>query len=409
MPNSVPNPKKSENRYFRFHFLSIVFCFWFSTFIYIPTFGIYLNLLDIGYYASGVIMGSYGIMQILIRLPIGIIADKYKISARLLVFIGFLASFISAVLLALTGDFMTIFFGRFLAGVTAAMWVVLTIWYSSSFDGKESLKAMGQLQSTTVGSQLIGMSISGWIANHLGFESLFWIGALFALAGLVLVFTISEQDSGKGLQKVAKNKKNIIRNVIREKKLWALSLLSLLAHAVLFSTIFGFSPLYFDELTGGSLNIVLIVVSFMLPHTLASSILTLKKGVFSGSFHMLAICFTVGTICLLAAGVTDYWIAYCFLHAMLGFSLGLIFPVLLDQVYKINHIPAPKTVMGFYQSIYSIGIVAGPMLAGYASKRAGVESVFIMAAVFLFIGVIISIIETKKQTKNTFALERDIS
>ncbi len=348
-------------------------------------------------------------MQILIRFPIGIIADKYKISGRLLVSTGFFASIISAVLLALTDYFMPIFIGRFLAGVTAAMWVVLTIWYSSSYRERESLKAMGQLQSTTVGSQLIGMTISGWLADLLGYKSLFWIGGAFALLGLMLVLTIPVQPSDKRFLNDTDTERKVIRNVIREKKLWSLSLISMVAHAVLFSTIFGFSPLYFDELSGGSLNIVLLVVAFMLPHTLAPAILTLKKDVLTEGFQMLALCLAAGALCLLGAGMIDNLFVYCLFHTMLGFSLGLVFPVLLDQVYKIKHLSAPKTVMGFYQSIYSIGIVVGPMLAGYAAKRAEIGSVFILASVFLFAGVVISIIEMKKHTKSKAALEKGIS
>lgn len=79
--------KNDENRkinpkLFQALFLSTVFCFWFSMFIYVQTFGGYLAFLDFGYYATGIIMGSYGIMQIILRFPIGFLADRYQISGN---------------------------------------------------------------------------------------------------------------------------------------------------------------------------------------------------------------------------------------------------------------------------------------------------------------------------------------
>lgn len=78
-----PKEKAYENlfqkpEYFQVYFLCIVFCFWFSTYIYVPVFGVYLDFLNFGYYEIGLVMGSYGIMQIALRLPLGIIAEKYK-------------------------------------------------------------------------------------------------------------------------------------------------------------------------------------------------------------------------------------------------------------------------------------------------------------------------------------------
>lgn len=398
----VIKDKMRQPQNFHIVFLSIVFCFWFSMYIYIPTFSIYLDVLDMGYYASGIIMGSYGIMQIIIRFPLGIAADKYKISSKLLVAFGFAVSFISALLLALTNDFMPIFFGRFLAGVTAAMWVVLTIWYSSSFEESRSLKAMGILQSMTVASQLISMAISSWIADVLGFTSLFWIGGIFALIGLFLVLSLSSADTVEAEDKTGEGKqgKSIVKHVVKNRKLWSLSLLSLLSHAVLFTTIFGFSSVYFNELNDHAAAILLLVIAFMVPHVLAPVVLALKKRSFTNPFLIMFICFVIGALSLLLMGGTNNWAVYCFLHTILGLSLGFIFPVLLDQVSKTNHKAGSKTAMGFYQSLYSIGIVAGPIAAGYIAREVDLRGVFIMSSILLFIGGMISVAESAAYQKS---------
>jgi len=387
-------------RLYHVHFLSIVFCFWFSTYIYIPTFGVYLGLLDIGYYAIGIIMGGYGIMQIMMRFPLGIVADKYQINGKLMVIFGFIASFASALMLASTSNFLPIFLGRVLAGVTAAMWVVLTIWYSSSFNQKQSLKAMGLLQTTTVGSQFISMVISGWIASVFGYQSLFWIGAIFALIGFILVLVLPSGRVQKAEEaRKSLRKKTIVRNVLKDQTLWSLSLLSLFAHAVLFATIFGFSPIYFNDLNSNSSAIMLLVVAFMLPHILASIILSMKRNSISDPFRLLFYCLGIGAVSLLLMGFKVNWLFYCFLHIVLGSSLGFVFPILLDEVSKNCKVEASKTAMGLFQSIYSIGIVAGPLVAGYFARQINLGAVFIMSAVFLITGGVVSLIEMIKRSK----------
>ena len=380
-----------------FRFLSVVFCFWFSTYIYVPTFGVYLNLLDIGYYATGLILGSYGIMQVLIRFPLGILADRYQISGKWLVAWGMIASFMSAILFGLTDSFLPALFGRLLAGVTAAMWVVLTIWYSTEFHENQSMKAMGLLQTTTVASQFISMAISGWMADLLGFKSLFWIGGVFALLGLMLVISLPD---GKKSREQRKMPGPGVLQIMKNGKLWTVSLLSLLVHAVLFSTIFGFSPVYFHHFNHHTAAVILLVVAFMLPHTFAPFLLSIKKGKLQNPFLTLAICFATGAGSLAFMGNTKSWLVYCILHVILGFFLGIVFPILLDQVYQAD---PTKTTMGFYQSFYSFGIVFGPIAAGFIAKNANIAAVFTMSAILLAVGGIIVIAAPKKTAKKTVA------
>jgi len=402
-----PKEKAYENlfqkpEYFQVYFLCIVFCFWFSTYIYVPVFGVYLDFLNFGYYEIGLVMGSYGIMQIALRLPLGIIAEKYKIDGKLLVAFGFLTAIISVFLLALSHQFLRIFLGRLLAGVTAAMWVIITIWYSSSFEKKQSLKAMGHLQATTVASQFISMALSGWIGKLMGYTSLFWISEFFAIIGLFLVILLPGAASIERIEKkqAAKPDEQAVVQLFKDRKLWSLSVLSMLSHAVLFTTIFGFSPVYFDSLNSHSSAIVLLIISFMLPHTLAPMFMAKKKGSLPKPFFVMFCCFCIAAGSLFLLSYTDNWIIYCLLHAVFGLFLGFIFPILLDQVYKIENLTVPKIVMGFYQSVYSIGIVSGPIAAGYMARQMDMKYIFIMSAMILLFGGLVSLMENNIEQNN---------
>jgi predicted MFS family arabinose efflux permease len=55
--------------------------------------------------------------------------------------------------------------------------------------------------------------------------------------------------------------------------------------------------------------------------------------------------------------------------------------------------------MGFYQSVYSIGIVAGPIAAGYMARQMEIKYIFIMSAAILIIGGLVSLMENAIEQK----------
>jgi MFS family permease len=63
----------------RFLFLLLCFIFWFSNFIYIPILSPYLEMIGGDYTFIGMVLGSYGLMQFLFRLPFGILSDLIKV------------------------------------------------------------------------------------------------------------------------------------------------------------------------------------------------------------------------------------------------------------------------------------------------------------------------------------------
>ncbi|WP_348520787.1 MFS transporter, partial [Bacillus safensis] len=60
-------------------FSIISFIFWFSQFLYVPVLSPYLETLGGDYLLIGLILSSYGFLQLLCRLPLGILADYLKI------------------------------------------------------------------------------------------------------------------------------------------------------------------------------------------------------------------------------------------------------------------------------------------------------------------------------------------
>lgn len=72
-----------------------------------------------------------------------------------------------------------------------------------------------------------------------------------------------------------------------------------------------------------------------------------------------------------------------------GFSLGLVFPILLGM--SIEKIAEEKraTAMGAYQSIYSIGIITLPYFTGVFNSNFGIGSGFYLLGILSTLAIIL--------------------
>ncbi|MCG3056168.1 hypothetical protein KZ287_28790, partial [Escherichia coli] len=85
----------------KYLFSIISFIFWFSQFIYVPILSPYMESLGGRYAFIGLVLSSYGLMQLLCRLPLGIFSDFIKLRKPFVVF-GMIASTSSCLIFSLT-------------------------------------------------------------------------------------------------------------------------------------------------------------------------------------------------------------------------------------------------------------------------------------------------------------------
>src|SRR5665647_3789323 len=76
-------------------FYLVTTLYWFSLYTYVPTLSPYIKSVGASYKLVGIIIGSYGFTQMLLRIPLGILSDKLKIRKPFIsagVFLGMLSS-----------------------------------------------------------------------------------------------------------------------------------------------------------------------------------------------------------------------------------------------------------------------------------------------------------------------------
>ncbi|MDT8861125.1 MFS transporter [Alkalihalobacillus sp. MEB130] len=370
-------------------FLTVVFCFWFSTYIYIPVFGLYLEDIGFRYSLIGIILGSYGVTQILLRFPLGVVSDRLVGLRKQLLIFGFIMAFVSALLLVFLPSFIGILVARLLAGITAAMWVMATVLYSQYFRTEHASKAMSRVQFLTVFAQFTSMIISGYLVLYAGWTFPFWIAAVTAIVGLILAFQIKEVDVPTS--KTSSTISTHVKETFHIYGLKTITFLSLVAHAILFITIFGFSPLYTTYFSTGDHAITILVCAFFIPHALASVWLMFYKVDVERQKSVLLMSFALSALLLVATPLANSLFFFSLIHAGIGLTLGVIFPLLLGMVIQLSSNGLKNSAMGFYQSFYAIGILGGPLVAGELADKVNLPSVFFFSGLLSIIGFIVLI------------------
>jgi MFS transporter, DHA1 family, multidrug resistance protein len=169
--------------------------------------------------------------------------------------------------------------------------------------------------------------------------------------------------------------------VMREPLLLKVSLLSILAHSIIFTTMFGFIPVYALQIGLQERDLSMIVFSFMIPHALATFFMGKVLVPILGKWKSLTLAFFCSAVFTLITPIIKEKELLCIVQALNGFSLGLLFPLLLGMSIESIADDKRATAMGTYQAIYAIGMFVGPYLAGMLNSAMGIHAGFYFAGV----------------------------
>ncbi|CAM3011350.1 MFS transporter [Paenibacillus sediminis] len=375
-------------------FIVVVFLYWFSTYIYVPILSPYIEHLGASYTFLGMVLGVYGLMQIIFRLPLGIWSDFLN-RRRPFIMLGIISSGVSGFAFALTDQLGWALFARALAGIAASTWVVFTVAYSGYFAQEEVTKAMSVMQFTTVIAQLTSMMISGYLVDTWNWKVPFMLGGIISVIALVLSFYMKDrQESTRAAMKL----KDLVP-VMREPMLFKVSFLSILAHCILFITMFGYTPNQAIALGASKNDLAWLTLSFMVPHALT----TLFAGKYFvqrfGERATIVLGYMGSAVFTFFIPAAHSFLWLCITQIFNGLFQGLIFPLLLGK--SVEHIEPEKraTAMGFYQAVYAVGMFIGPFAAGWVSNQWGLAVGFRLAAVVAFCASVLAFYWIKRKSK----------
>ncbi|MBB6672823.1 MFS transporter [Cohnella nanjingensis] len=388
----LPIPSVGLSRRHHLIFAAATLLYWVTMYIYVPILTPFLEDRGLPMGMIGFIVGSYGLTQMLIRFPLGLYSDRLQ-RRKPFLFIGMLAGLGSCVLFLTAGGWAGPLAGRLVAGICASTWVAFSVLYASYFAPDQSTKAMGSLSFLTVTGQLTGMTASGYLASQGGWNAAFATGIGVAAVGALMTLFVHEPKTA--IPAHAKKGDDVPPRswiqLLRESPLLIeVSLLSILAHCILFITMFGFTPLQAVKLGASEAQLTWLVIAFMVPHALVSLWTGRYIAPRFGIRPVIIAGFLLAAVCTAAISYSGSLPGLLLTQMFNGIGQALYFPLLLGLA--IRDIPPREraTAMGFYQSMYSIGMFAGPYLAGWLNGSGGLRAGFAFGAAIGLIGAAIT-------------------
>jgi MFS family permease len=359
------------------------FLLWFSVYTYPAFLSAYASALGATPVMVGAVIGSYGFTQMLLRIPLGIFSDAIGRRKPFLIG-GMIAAILSGVGLATVKTPAGALFFRAMAGVAVSTWVAHTAMYSSLFSLEQTAGAMGRLTAAQYAAHVAAMLLGGLAAQALSREVAFLLGALAACAGLAVVWGIQEERADKPASFVP------LSSVVFDRTLLLSTLLATVFQFASWGTVLGFSVNWASEVVGlAPSQLGLLSATFLLTNTIisrASGFLTAKYG----QTRILCAGFALCAAACAAFSVSYHAPLLFFTQALFGVGMGLILPITFTGA--ILNIPPEKrgVAMGFYQSIYGVGMFLGPILAGSIVAAFGYRANFFAMAGICLIGALLA-------------------
>ena len=357
---------------------------------YTPILAPYVKSLDASYQMVGIVLSTYGFVQMLLRLPLGIIADRYNTHTSIIRGLMVLCT-ISAIGLWMWPNIYATLLFRMLSAVAATVWVLHPMVFASYFAAHETSKAMGSITAIVNCGEMAGMLAGGIVAQYWGFGATF---LLAAFSGVVaLLFCLPLKDEPIPVHEPIRGTDLLV--IARDRILNLTGILGLLLQVVTYGTIYGFTPLVAKKMGLSNLELGILTTMFMLPGVLAA----VMSGTFwgrrigelrsiVGGFIILAITCTVIPYAT-SMGMLYFW------QAVQGFARGYIYPLLM--VVGLRHISAAKrtTAMGYSQTIYGLGMFIGPLVVGILGDLFGLELSFVVIGLISLTGAFLAFWQRK--------------
>ena len=352
-------------------FCTVTLLYWFSMYTYVPILPVYASSLGASYKMVGLIVGAYGISQLLLRIPQGVLSDRWR-KRKIFVVSAMFISVISSLGMFWFPDATALLLFRGLSGMAATVWVIMVVLFASYFTPAEAPKAYGIMNSVGFTGQVVAMFAGGLVAEVWGRPSTFILAAAGAALALGLSLFVRENVPKAG----PPLRLSQVPVIMRNHHVLLASGMAILVQLVVYGTVFGFVPVVARNLGATNLELGLLTALASLPSILASML--------SGTLFMerlgrqATLCAGFFLLALSAALVPflDSVIQLLGVQIIGGFGRGLVFPLLMAFAVTSVEDRIKATAMGIFQSLYAFGMFIGPVMVGTVSDLAGLSAGF---------------------------------
>ncbi|AIG25092.1 MFS transporter [Brevibacillus laterosporus] len=337
---------------------------------------------------SGIIFGANFLTAGLVSPVWGNLADKYGRKIMILRS-GFLMS-ITIGLTGLAGNVWHLLFLRLLNGTISGIIPASNALVASSVPQERSGWALGILQSCVVSGSIMGPFFGGLLADLVGYRAVFMVtGSLLFIATLIITFTVKEDFTP-----LSKTEQTSLREdfkmVFASKTLPVLFGVTVIVQFAL-NGIVPILPIFVKELIGSSERVAffagLVTAMTGIANVIASPQLG-KLGDRIGSHKVLLGCLLASAIIYIPTAMVQTLWQLLILRFMAGLCVGGLLPAVNSLLRKATPSHMVSRVFGYNNSFLCLGNMLGPVTGGFLAGFVGLNGVFLMTSILLFLNFI---------------------
>jgi MFS family permease len=349
--------------------------FWFAQYIYIPFLTPYLLALSLTATVVGLIVGAYGVTQLILRIPLGITVDIVR-NHKLFIVIGTFLAGTSSLGMIISPSPVLLFTANALSGAASSTWISFTILYASYYDKSEGTKAIGRLMVFTNAGRFAAFILGGILFERIGIRGLFITSFASGIIGSILaLFIRHEREAAPVNISIG----GLVR-VVKERSLLFFSMMCALTYLVLFGTVYSFTTSTAKNMGATGMELALFAVLFSAAAMLGSYFVGTKIGSELGEKYVLLLGFLLLGLYCVGIAFSHSVLPFFPLHVIVGLASGVLISSLMANAIRYVDKDRKSTAMGFYQSVYCFGITLGPVLMGALVDHASTRAAFIIMA-----------------------------
>lgn len=355
-------------------FATAVFLFWFSQYIYVPTLPTFVQARTTDLGVVGLVLAMYGLWQGLIRLPLGIVSDWVG-RRKPFILGGIACSAIGAWIMVSSTGVEGLALGRGVTGLAAASWVPLVVAFSSLFPPNEAVRASALVAFFASLGRVVATALAGPLGAWGGYEITFTFAIAFSAFAIIVLLPIQEDRNSSDHRPASGG----VRKLMIRRDVMLPSALAAVGQYVNWAISYGFLAIRVTQLAGDGiaqgLSATVLLVMVVLGNLVSSSIVDRfgLKRLLNVSFALLAL----GT---LWAAFSPTLLLLFVAPAFLGSGIGIAGPILMGLSIQDVTDSERTTAMGIHQTIYAIGMFAGPALSGAVVNLIGFHGMFAVTA-----------------------------